>query len=426
MSQFSSTEQLDQRLVVVRGVAWLLLLLAAVFVGFALLWGFLGRVPRTIEGEGIIIPRDTRPVQVMSASAYGGVVEIIVPEFAEVEAGEPILRLHNDDLEMSLENARRQLSDLQGQDRTLTDSEDRILGQRKSARDEQVAMSRTIIAQTNELVKMLQDEVKDIELLVKDRLVPRSQLVSTRSTLYSSMQQVIQQQTQESQANIEYQSLVNSTEQSRLDRMHAIATAEDQVRSAETKIATSTVVHAPISGRVLEHSVDLGSAIQAGTPVTSIRPRSASKDVSIEVVAYVPFGIGKQIEAGMAVQVSLGFAKPSRYGYIKGTVDRIGEFVSGTTTEIHLGSSELAESMAKSLGPMLEVVVAIQSDPETETGLAWTSGRGFPRPIDFPSLCGIRVITAQDRPIELVVPWLKDAVGLDPEPRVVDQATGAE
>ena len=62
MSQFSSTEQLDQRLVVVRGVAWLLLLLAAVFVGFALLWGFLGRVPRTIEGEGIIIPRDTRPV----------------------------------------------------------------------------------------------------------------------------------------------------------------------------------------------------------------------------------------------------------------------------------------------------------------------------------------------------------------------------
>ena len=426
MSQFSSTEQLDQRLVVVRGVAWLLLLLAAVFVGFALLWGFLGRVPRTIDGEGIIIPRNTRPVEVMSVSAYGGVVEIIVPEFAEVEAGEPILRLHNGDLAMSLDNARRQLSDLQGQDRTLTDSEDRILGQRKSARDEQVAMSRTIITQTNELVKMLQDEVKDIELLVKDRLVPRSQLVSTRSTLYSSMQQVIQQQTQESQANIEYQSLVNSTEQSRLDRMHAIATAEDQVRSAETKIATSTVVHAPISGRVLEHSVDLGSAIQAGTPVTSIRPRAASKDVSIEVVAYVPFGIGKQIEAGMAVQVSLGFAKPSRYGYIKGTVDRIGEFVSGSTTEIHLGSSELAESMAKNLGPMLEVVVAIQSDPETATGLAWTSGRGFPRPIDFPSLCGIRVITAKDRPIELIVPWLKDTVGLDPEPRVVDQATGAK
>ena len=86
MAQFSSTEQLDQRLVVVRGASWLLLVLAAAFIGLALTWGFLGRVPRTIEGEGIIVPQDTRPVEVMSASASGGVVELIVPEFVSIVA----------------------------------------------------------------------------------------------------------------------------------------------------------------------------------------------------------------------------------------------------------------------------------------------------------------------------------------------------
>ena len=425
MSQFSSTEQLDQRLVVVRGAAWLLLLLSAAFIGLALVWGFLGQVPRTIEGEGIIVPRDTRPVEVMSASASGGVIELIVPEFEDVKAGEPIVRLRNEDLGIALANARRHLSDLQAQDRTLAASEDQILAKRKSSRDEQIAMSRTIIEQTSQLVKMFEEEVKDIEALVKDRLVPRSQLVSTRSNLFSSMQQVIQQQTQESQVNIEYQSLVNTTEQSRLDRMQAIASAQDQVKSAETKIATSTVIHAPISGRVLEHAVDLGSSVQAGTLVTSIRPHGESKDAPIEVIAYVPFGLGKQIKAGMDVQVSLSYAKPSRYGYIEGTVDRVGEFVAGATTEIHLGSSDLAQSMAKTLGPMLEVVVKMKMDPETATGLSWTSGKGYPKPIDFPSLCGIRVITSMDRPIDLVLPWLKDVIGLDPEPSVLTQTEGS-
>ena len=426
MSQFSSTEQLDQRLVVVRGAAWLLLLLAAAFIALALVWGFLGQVPRAIDGEGIIVPKDTRPVEVMSASAYGGVVELIVPELGEVKAGDPIVRLNNEDLNIALTIARRHLADLQAQDRTLKRSEDRILAKRKSSRDEQIAMSKTIVDQTNELVKMLQEEVKAIEMLVKDRLVPRSQLVSTRSSLYSSMQQVIQQQTQEAQVNIEYQSLVNTTQQSRLDRMQAIAGAQDNVKSAETKIATSTIVHAPVSGRVLEYAVDLGSALQAGSLVTSIRPQGQSKDGSVEVIAYVPFGLGKQIRIGMPVQVSLSYAKPSRYGYIEGTVDQVGEFVAGASTEIHLGSSVLAQSMAKSLGPVLEVVVKIEMDPDTATGLSWTSGRGYPKSIDFPSLCGIRVITAEDRPIDLVVPWLKNAIGLDPEPSVLSPAEGSE
>lgn len=426
MSQFSSTEQLDQRLVVVRGAAWLLLLLAAALVALALVWGFLGQVPRTIDGQGIIVPRDTRPVEVMSASAYGGVVELIVPEYGDVKAGDPIVRLDNEDLNIALAIARRHLADLQAQDRTLTTSEDQILAKRKSSRDEQIAMSRTIIDQTNELVEMFQEEVKAIEVLVKDRLLPRSQLVSTRSSLYSSMQQVIQQQTQEAQVNIEFQSLVNTTQQSRLNRMQAIAGARDDVKSAETKIATSTIVRAPISGRLLEYAVDLGSALQAGTMITSIRPRGQSKDTPIEVIAFVPFGLGKEIRTGMPVQVSLSYAKPSRYGYIEGVVDRVGEFVAGVSAEIQLGSSALAQSVAKDLGPVLEVVVKIEMDPDTASGLSWTSGRGYPKSIDFPSLCGIRVITAEDRPMDLVVPWLKNTIGLDPEPSVLSRTEGPE
>ena len=169
---------------------------------------------------------------------------------------------------------------------------------------------------------------------------------------------------------------MNTTQQSRLDRMQAIAGAQDKVKSAETKIATSTIVHAPVSGRVLEYAVDLGSALQAGSLVTSIRPQGQSKDGPVEVIAYVPFGLGKEIRTGMPVQVSLSYARPSRYGYIEGTVDQVGEFVAGASTEIQLGSSALAQSMAKSLGPVLEVVVKIEMDPATATGLSWTSGRG--------------------------------------------------
>jgi HlyD family secretion protein len=121
----------------------------------------------------------------------------------------------------------------------------------------------------------------------------------------------------------------------------------------------------------------------------------------------------------MTAWLTLPFAKPSRHGYIAGEVLDVSDYVSGNSASIHLGSQELAEQMSKQLGPMLEVLVKIELDESTPTGLRWTSGRGYDQPVTFPSLCGVKIIVSEDRPIDIVLPWLKDLLGLDPQVKVL-------
>ncbi len=423
VAQLTSTEQLDQRLVVVRGGSWLLLVAGGLLVAVCLVWGVLGRLPKVVEGEGVIAPEGTQPVEIDSPAAVGGVVELIVPEHDRVEEGEPLVRLRNRDLEVAVANARAQVEMLEAQDARLGEAEDRILARRKASMDARVAAANQTAEQTRKLVAMLETELADLKALVDDQLVPRSQYVATQQNLFGTLQQLTEQETIIAQAQADHESLVTSTEQARLGRASRLAEARDAVRTARTKLEVSTVVLAPISGEVLEHMVDRGSAVGVGTTVTSIRPDGTDEGV-LRATAYVPYGIGRRIRPGMEAQISLPFAPPSRYGYIVGEVESVSTFVAGSSAAVRLGSRELAEELARELGPMLEVRVRLDPDAATPTGLRWTSAGGYERELDYPALCGVRVLVAEERPIDLVLPWLKDLLGLDPPVQVVGDADG--
>jgi hypothetical protein len=42
--------------------------------------------------------------------------------------------------------------------------------------------------------------------------------------------------------------------------------------------------------------------------------------------------------------------------------------------------------------------------------------------MEYPVLCGVRVLVRENRPIDLVLPWIKDVLGLDPPATVVGNA----
>lgn len=423
VAQLTSTEQLDQRLVVVRGRAWLLLLVAGLLVALCVTWGFLGRLPRVVAGEGVIAPDGTQPVEIASPAAVGGVVELIVPVHERVKEGEPLVKLHNRELEVEFENATARVEMLESQDRRLTEAEDRILARRKTSMEARVAAANRTADQTRKLVAMLETELDDLKSLVDDQLVPRSQYVSTQQNYFGVLQQLAQQETIIDQARVDYESLVTSTDQARLARASTLAEARDTRRSAETNLAVSTVVLAPISGEVLEHMVDRGSTVAVGTAVTSIRP-DARGEGGLRAQVFVPYGTGRRVRAGMKAQISLPFAPPSRYGYILGEVESVSTFVAGGSASVHLGSRELAEQMARELGPMLEVRVRLDTDDSTPTGLRWTSAGGYEGELAFPALCGVRVVVSEERPIDLVLPWIKDLLGLDPPVEVTGAPGG--
>ena len=423
VSQLTSTEQLDQRLVVVRSSAWVLLLVASLLIALCIAWGVLGRLPHVVEGQGVIAPRGTRPIEVNSASAVGGVVELIAATNQEVKAGDPLVRLGNRDLEVAVENAAARLAMLEAQDKQLERSEQYISQKRKASLDAQLDAAKQTAEQTEKLVTMVEEELVELKKLVDAQLVPRSQLVSTQQNYFSVMQQLTQQSTITAQANAEYSSLITSLSQAQATRAGGIAEARDALAMARTRKELSTTLVAPIDGRVLEHAVDLGSTVAIGTAVTSIQP-SGDESQEIEATVFVPYGTGRRIRTGMKAQISLPFATPSRYGYVLAEVVSVSTYVAGNAARTELGSETLATNLARSLGPMLEVVLRIERDESTPTGVRWTSAKGYAEPLVYPALCGARILVSEDRPIDLVLPWIKDVLGLDPPVKIAGASAG--
>jgi HlyD family secretion protein len=73
------------------------------------------------------------------------------------------------------------------------------------------------------------------------------------------------------------------------------------------------------------------------------------------------------------------------------------------------------ETLVQSLigqGPITELHVSLQADPKTSSGYLWSSPLGPPITLSSGTLCNAQIITRTQRPIAMVVPFLKERLGL--------------
>lgn len=129
-------------------------------------------------------------------------------------------------------------------------------------------------------------------------------------------------------------------------------------------------------------------------------------------ILYVRAELGKQIEAGMEVQVTPTFIKREEYGSIKGTVAEVSDLpVNAKRIQAVLQNENLVRSFSEDKAPF-EIRVILQKDPETRSGFAWTSSKGPDQTITLGTIVGARIVIKRQPPITLLVPALKKLFGV--------------
>jgi hypothetical protein len=114
IERLASPEKLDQLMQVVSPVGWVPLAAAAFLVGGVGVWSFLGRIPITVTGQGVLIyPRQVQP---LTATGTGKVLEVLVQQGAEVKPGDAILRLDLEETSKQLQQQKLRLAELERQD----------------------------------------------------------------------------------------------------------------------------------------------------------------------------------------------------------------------------------------------------------------------------------------------------------------------
>ncbi|MEH2088469.1 NHLP bacteriocin system secretion protein [Nostoc sp.] len=465
LERISSPEELDQIMQVVSPKKWLPLVAVGSLVAAGLTWSFLGRIPITVTGTGIIVYPSTITSFQSPIAGRLRTVNVRVGDF--VNRGDVLATLDQSELMKQLQLVRSKLEQLQQENRDansvqlLRQNADKqaLIQQRQSLQQNlQTVQKLTPILREKGLNSIQRDRTSQIQSLeslrellptFKQRLDNRKQLLGegaiSGDTVLQSQQdylnavrqineaesQLKQLDVKEADAQRQYLENINSikdleSQLKQLDSKQATLAQQDleavttrkkeiqEVRRNITQLAlqlsSNSLIKSTYSGRVLEISATPGQVVLQGTPIGAIAAQKRS--IQLESVAFFPVGDGKQIQPGMKLQVTPSTVQRERFGGIIGAVTDVSAFpVTKEGALSVVGSSEFVEGLM-SQGPQILITARLQPDTSTVSHYKWSSSKGPEMKVTSGTTTSVQVTVEERAPITFVLPILRSWSGV--------------
>jgi HlyD family secretion protein len=274
--------------------------------------------------------------------------------------------------------------------------------------ERQIANAKQQIEDLHAQEKLVQQQIPVDQELVNKGLATKQQVISSQQKLVDLGGQVAATQAKITQLQAQEFSSKAQPEQADGDFKARIADMQRQLAGQESQLALSTNVVSPYGGEVIERKLDPGSTVAAGTPIVSIQP-----DVrTLEALVYLPAEKAKSAQIGQQVQISPTTVKREEYGFILARVVHVNDYPATPAALMRNFQNEALVNSLTGGGPVTEVRVVLESDPATPSGFRWSSSRGPEVVISSGTLCVGEVVTREQKPATLVLPYLKDKLGL--------------
>lgn len=406
LAKNSSPDHLDQLVHIVPPLGWLTLWTIVGILAAAVCWGFLGRIPETVQGRGILLRGGVLETVVSPAS--GHIKEVTVKLGDLVEDGSNVAILSQKTLEAQIENQKAIVADFQKQFDEVNASAQTQLASQLEFYTKQKASVETSITSYTRQSDSLKKVVTAQQQLLQEGLIPMTTLLQSQTQLDTTNLNILQAQNQLQQIETNQIQAKATARQSTDSARISLQQAQSQLGNLDAQLAQNVIVKSPVSGRVVSVDVARGQGVNSGTQVVVLE----RLDQPMVAVLFFQSGIGKRIQTGMVTQISPAMAPVDQYGYIQGNVTWVGD-VPATQGSLmaSLANSDLVTDIA-STGPVLEVGASVLTNKESHSGFQWSSSRGPKFDIPSGTLCTARVVTEEKRPIELVIPMLKKFFGI--------------
>jgi HlyD family secretion protein len=121
---------------------------------------------------------------------------------------------------------------------------------------------------------------------------------------------------------------------------------------------------------------------------------------------------GKQVHTGMPILIAPSTVKQEEYGLMLGKVTYVSDFpATSKGMQRVLKNDKLVVGLAGSDAPY-EVHADLSVDPKTVSHYRWSSSSGPPLRIQSGTIATANITIGSRRPIDLVIPWLRENLGL--------------
>ncbi len=406
LEKLSSPEQLDQMMCYVRPKQWIFLFACLVLLLSLLLWGIFGSVPTKISGMGILMGIGN--IVEIGPKGGGRITHIDVSINDYVEKGETLAWIDQIDAEQKLEEAEKKLENLQRQLTQAEATEASRKGYEDTYTEKQRQTLKASIAAAEERMKRLREMERKYARLFEKQLVTEKQYMDVQNDYDQVMEDILTYRQNLAKLPVSTVESQSQWEKERRDLEYQILQQQEQVRQLETTYQENRTLESSVSGYLTGIYKNPGEIVGDGEPVFLVEEvLSEEENPILYAQTYVSAGEGKKIRKNMEALVTLIMIKEEEYGSIRGKVWNFSDApVSKKTMTRMLGDADLVDQIAQKGAPMLVGVELLSSD-STVSGYAWTSGKGPPMKIERNTLCSVEIVTRRQKPITLVLPFVK-------------------
>lgn len=407
LSHLSSPDQLDKMFRVVDVKSWLVLLFCISLLMMALAWGIWGRLSVQVQGSAILVHNDSE-VFVVPSPTEGRLARFYVETGETIQKGQTIAKLDQPLLEQSLLSLKLRRDRLLEDWRIHHENHQRLRHLQLNYDRERLKSLRAELALAREAQQVLTKLEQGQQQLYERGGASLMQYMETKQKLVAATQQVF---TLEASIN---QLRTQSIEQERtfltssatFDQQFSQLDAE--ILQAKLNLQQNTQILSPSDAVVVSLIASSGNYLQASAPIAQLSAGSGRYDLLL----YVPVGPAKQIEVGAQVKFSPTAYSPNEYGYLTGKVEKISILpITKEKLQNSLGNQQLVDFLLNQ-GAAMQLRVQLDGETHPEDTYLWTSKRGEQIKLSLGMLGTAKITVKQQRPIELVIPTLKDWLGV--------------
>jgi HlyD family secretion protein len=402
-----SLQHSDWLVTVTSPAGWLALAACYVLVATALIWGIWGSVPTKVTGEGILV--HTGGVYDVVTRGPGQILAILVHEGEVVHQGQVVAHITQPDLNVKIAGVRRELASCTSRYEQLQ----KVYAREWQLKQKNFRVHRRDLhhklADFSARERWLTKRQHDQQGLLNQGLITEKTLYDTKIKLQDARESTRQALLSLKKINEAELSTKNQQERDLFNSYQKILDAKSRLELLNEQLGYQTKVRSTFTGRVLEIAARVGNQLHAGNRILSLEPLQPR----LRAVVYIPSGIGgKKVEPGMKIQIAPATVKRDEFGYILGRVTWVSPYPATDESMLStLGNSGLVKQFSKKMPPIV-VHAGLLTDPRTPSGLKWSSSEGPPFRITMGTLVQGSVLVREQRPISLVIPYIKKFCGL--------------
>lgn len=409
LNKLSSPEELDSLLQVTSPQGWLALGGVAVLLATATLWAIFGKVPTKLVGQQCILVKNGG-VNVLTTAANGRLSDLAVDVGDRVTRGQIIGRLEQYDLLQKIDASNARLKEVQAQyDQAVALAAQSAALREASGRQQEQHLSHQL-ASANQRLQLLKERIDTQAALFDQGLI-------TKQTLIASQLESAAVQLETENVKAQFKQLEVARLEGKKQSENEVVQARNQLEDVKRTIALMvrdtknfTAIVSPYAGRVLEVKVAEGQLVERGTALISVE--SSGVDVNeIEAYVYLPASDGKKVRGGMQVEISPSTAKREEFGFLPAYVATVADYPSTNQGLMRVfGNDKLVQQLSGAQAP-IQITAALKSSASNVSHYEWSTRAGPPFSIQSGTACSAAITLTEQRPIELVIPMLKKAIG---------------